>query len=75
MALHDYHYLPFGGCCQSAVSLLVGCGEAQDVAVAVAMKKGAEDLDAVNKALAEISKESRQEIMDTAIANQPVSQY
>ena len=47
----------------------------EDVAIAVAMKKGSEDLTAVNKALAEISKETRQEMMDTAVANQPVSQY
>ena len=28
----------------------------------------------VNKALAELSKETRQEMMDDAVANQPVSQ-
>ena len=47
----------------------------EDVAIAVAMKKGSEVLDDVNKALAEISKETRQELMDTAVANQPVAQY
>ena len=46
----------------------------EDVAIAVAMKKGSEVLDDVNAALAEISKEARQEIMDAAVANQPVSQ-
>ena len=39
------------------------------------MKKGSETLDDVNKALAEISKETRQEMMDAAVANQPVAQY
>lgn len=47
----------------------------EDVAVAVAMKKGSDILDGVNAALAEISKETRQEMMDTAVANQPVAQY
>ena len=47
----------------------------EDVAIAVAMKKGSETLDDVNKALAEISKETRQEMMDAAVANQPVAQY
>lgn len=47
----------------------------EDVAIAVAMKKGNENLDDVNKALAEISKETRQEMMDAAVANQPVAQY
>ena len=46
----------------------------EDVAIAVAMKKGNEDLTAVNEALSVISKEQRQELMDTAILNQPVSQ-
>ena len=45
----------------------------EDVAVAVAMKKGNESLPDVNAALALISKEQRQELMDSAIANQPVS--
>ena len=47
----------------------------EDVAVAVAMKKGSEVLSDVNKALAELSKETRQEMMDAAVANQPVAQY
>lgn len=47
----------------------------EDVAVAVAMKKGNEDLSKVNEALADISKETRQEMMDSAVASQPVSQY
>ncbi|MBR6088663.1 MAG: transporter substrate-binding domain-containing protein [Anaerolineaceae bacterium] len=47
----------------------------EDVAVAVAMKKGSEYIPAVNEALAEISKEARQELMDAAVANQPVAQY
>lgn len=47
----------------------------EDVAIAVAMKKGSEDLVKVNEALAAISKETRQEIMDNAVANQPVTQY
>ncbi len=47
----------------------------EDVAIAVAMKKGSEVLADVNKALAELSKETRQEMMDAAVANQPVSQY
>ena len=45
----------------------------EDVAVAVAMKKGNELLPNVNAALEQISKEQRQELMDAAIANQPVS--
>lgn len=46
----------------------------EDVAIAVAMKKGTTMLSDVNKALAEISKDKRQDMMDKAIANQPVSQ-
>ena len=46
----------------------------EDVAVAVAMKKGAEFLPNVNEALSKLSKEDRQELMDAAIANQPVAQ-
>ncbi len=46
----------------------------EDVAVAVAMKKGAEVMPTVNEALAGISKEARQEMMDAAVANQPVAQ-
>ena len=47
----------------------------EDVAIAVAMKKGTDMLDDVNKALSGLSKEVRQEMMDAAVANQPVSQY
>ena len=46
----------------------------EDVAIAVAMKKGAEVMPTVNEALAGISKEQRQELMDAAVANQPVAQ-
>ena len=46
----------------------------EDVAISVAMKKGTDMMADVNKALAELSKETRQEMMDTAVANQPVSQ-
>ena len=46
----------------------------EDVAIAVAMKKGSTVLADVNAALSNISKEQRQELMDSAIANQPVSQ-
>ncbi len=46
-----------------------------DVAVAVGIAKGQEDLvAAINKILAEISEEERQEIMNTAVKNQPVSE-
>ncbi len=44
----------------------------EDVAVAVALKKGNPDLEAINEILAAISKEDRQAIMDNAIATQPV---
>ncbi|MBQ6503038.1 MAG: transporter substrate-binding domain-containing protein [Flexilinea sp.] len=47
----------------------------EDVAVSVAMKKGSEALDDVNKALTGLSKETRQEMMDAAVENQPVAQY
>ena len=46
----------------------------EDVAISVAMKKGTDMMADVNKALAELSKETRQEMMDAAVANQPVSQ-
>ncbi len=46
----------------------------EDVAVAVAMKKGMDALTDVNEALSKLSKEQRQELMDSAIANQPVAQ-
>ncbi len=47
----------------------------EDVAVSVAMKKGTDILPEVNKALAGLSKETRQEMMDAAVENQPVAQY
>lgn len=46
----------------------------EDVAVAVAMKKGNADLTGVNKALETLTKDKRQEMMDAAIAIQPASQ-
>ena len=46
----------------------------EDVAIAVAMKKGNTLLPDVNKALSGLSRDKRQELMDSAIANQPVSQ-
>lgn len=46
----------------------------EDVAVAVAVKKGNTDLAQINKTLSAISKDKRQEMMDSAIANQPVAQ-
>lgn len=45
-----------------------------DTAVAVGLKKGSELTEGINKTLAEISEEQRQEIMDTAIQNQPAAQ-
>lgn len=45
----------------------------EDVAIAVALKKGNPDLEAINKIISTISKEKRQEIMDNAIAIQPLS--
>ncbi len=45
----------------------------EDVAIAVAFKKGNPDLEAVNEILATISKEDRLAIMDAAIATQPLS--
>ncbi|MHC1771160.1 MAG: transporter substrate-binding domain-containing protein [Flexilinea sp.] len=45
----------------------------EDVAVAVALKKGNADMAAINEILGTITKEERQEIMDNAIATQPVA--
>jgi putative lysine transport system substrate-binding protein len=42
-----------------------------DVAVSVALPKGSDLVDDVNKALAAISAEQRQALMEAAIANQP----
>ena len=46
----------------------------EDVAVAVGLKKGSELTAKINEVLAGISKEQRQEIMDGAIAAQPLSE-
>ncbi|HSP21512.1 MAG TPA: transporter substrate-binding domain-containing protein [Planococcus sp. (in: firmicutes)] len=45
-----------------------------DTAVAVGLKKGSEFTEGINETLAGISEEQRQEIMDTAIENQPAAQ-
>lgn len=46
-----------------------------DVAIAVAVAKGQEDLiSAINKILADISEDERQELMNAAVKNQPVSE-
>ncbi len=45
-----------------------------DTAVAVGLKKGNDFIEQINKTLAGISEEKRQEIMDTAIKNQPAAQ-
>ena len=45
----------------------------EDVAIAVALKKGNPGVDAINKIISTITKEKRQEIMDNAIAIQPLS--
>jgi putative lysine transport system substrate-binding protein len=47
----------------------------EDVAVAVGLKKGSDLRDGINKILADISKEDRQQMMDEAVDNQPLSQY
>lgn len=44
----------------------------EDVAIAVGLKKGGDLADSINKVLAGISNEDRQQMMDTAVANQPV---
>ncbi|MDN7245418.1 transporter substrate-binding domain-containing protein [Planococcus shenhongbingii] len=46
----------------------------EDTAIAVGLEKGSELTEQINKALAGISEEERQEIMDTAIKNQPAAQ-
>lgn len=46
----------------------------EDVAIAIAVKKGSELLPEINKALEGITNEQRQTLMDTAVANQPVAQ-
>jgi len=45
-----------------------------DTAIAVGLEKGSDLTDKINEALAEISDEERQEIMDNAIKNQPAAQ-
>ncbi|MFD1863556.1 transporter substrate-binding domain-containing protein [Planococcus chinensis] len=45
-----------------------------DTAVAVGLEKGSDLAEAINETLAGISEEERQEIMDTAIQNQPAAQ-
>lgn len=45
-----------------------------DVSVAIGLRKGDENLDKINKAIAGISEEERQQLMDQAIANQPAAQ-
>jgi len=45
----------------------------EDVAIAVGLKKGSELTPKINEVLAGISREQRQEIMDAAIAAQPLS--
>ena len=45
-----------------------------DTAVAVGLEKGSEFTEQINETLAGISEEQRQEIMDTAIENQPAAQ-
>ena len=45
----------------------------EDVAIAVALKKGSEDITAINEIINGITKEERQEIMDAAIGNQPLA--
>ncbi len=46
----------------------------EDVAVSVALKKGSADVALINAILAKITKEQRQQLMDNAIKNQPVTQ-
>ncbi|WP_277584032.1 transporter substrate-binding domain-containing protein [Psychrobacillus antarcticus] len=46
----------------------------EETAVAVGLKKGSELTEEINKILAEISDEERQEIMDAAINNQPAAE-
>lgn len=46
----------------------------EDVAIAVGLKKGSELRDPINELLATISREERQQMMDDAVANQPLSE-
>ncbi len=46
----------------------------EDIAVSVAMKKGSSDIALINAILAKLTKEQRQQMMDDAIKNQPVTQ-
>jgi putative lysine transport system substrate-binding protein len=46
----------------------------EDTAIAVGLEKGSELTEQINKTLSAISEEERQEIMDTAIQNQPAAQ-
>lgn len=46
----------------------------EETAVAAGLKKDSELVDQINKILADISEEERQEIMDAAIKNQPAAQ-
>lgn len=45
----------------------------EDVAIAVGLKKGSELRDPINEILAGISREERQQMMDDAVANQPLN--
>jgi len=47
----------------------------EDVAISVAVKKGSEDLvNGINEALAKISQETREDMMNAAVENQPVNE-
>ena len=46
----------------------------EDVAISVGLKKGSELVDTINEILDGISKQERQELMDWAIENQPLSE-
>ena len=46
----------------------------EDIAVSVALKKGSSDVALINAILAKITKEQRQQMMDDALKNQPVTQ-
>lgn len=48
--------------------------DAASTAVAVGLKKGSDLTEKINKVLAEISEEERQQLMEDAIANQPAAQ-
>lgn len=45
----------------------------EDTAVAIGLKKGDENLEAINETLKSISEEERKQLMDEAIANQPAA--